>query len=215
MTVFDTVLESFTRVEFSSGWHREKTAATAVFTEWNRRIVFFGGMQYFITDPRLNCLSVFKLDSASWSVATTKGDLPSPRSGHSAVLDMFNMYVFGGFAGGNHNLNDLWVADLRNETTVSWSMVKVIGDAPYSRITHSLNKFGAFLVVLGGANGRQLTVADIELFHLRKREWAKVGSQSIQLSGEIPQFRSYAAVNTADGVVFLTTGGVYKVTMGP
>lgn len=38
----------------------------------------------------------FFLESNTWSEVTTTGDIPEPRSGHTAVMNNSLMYIFGG-----------------------------------------------------------------------------------------------------------------------
>lgn len=49
--------------------------------------------------------------SYKWTRVEAKGDIPAPRSGHSAVQINGIMYIFGGFSG-SACLNDLYALDL-------------------------------------------------------------------------------------------------------
>ena len=213
MVEFDTVTEAYSHVETSAAGHRERTGASAVYTEWNRSIVYFGGMEYGNAQPRRNDITIFSFYTLSWRPAIPKGQLPPPRSGHGATLDMFNMYVFGGFGGGKTFFNDLWIADLQYMPVVTWSLVECGGFTPAGRITPSLNKIGSFLLVLGGSSPAQVKDENAVLLYLERKEWAKVPSESVKLSGIGPLARSYNAVKVTDGLQYLEAGGVYKLAV--
>lgn len=80
---------------------RGRSGATALYVPWRREILFCGGMEYGSDHPRKNDILAFNVDSFAWKDTAPKGELPVPRSAHGAVLYGSNMYVFGGFGGGN------------------------------------------------------------------------------------------------------------------
>ena len=212
MWEFDTVLATFRKIPPPIGGHIKRTGASAVFAEWKREIYFFGGMEYGTENPRKNDVFTFQVDTMRWGDTIAKGRLPVPRSTHDAVLDLYNMYIFGGFGGGNLYLNDLWIADLRVGSVVTWSMVKVTGYIPLGRSGPCLSKLGQLLVVYGGYGRTEgHLLHDMAVFHLGRREWAEAPGSKVDLQGEVPNARGYGAADITDGVVYFTSHGVYKL----
>ena len=57
----------------------------------------------------------FDISTRKWSELQCTGSIPSPRSGHAAVLIDDVMYVFGGFTMDKTYLDDLFALQLSSE----------------------------------------------------------------------------------------------------
>ena len=73
----------------------------------------FGGYRGLIS--ALNDTWSFNVSARNWTKLQCTGSIPSPRSGHVAVLIGDIMYVFGGFAPDGTILGDLAALNLSSE----------------------------------------------------------------------------------------------------
>ena len=194
---------------------RKRGGASAVFAKSLRQIVFFGGLSYENRSHHWNDIFTLDIDTFQWASVTPKGELPPPRSGHSAVLADRHMYIFGGFAGGNRYMNDLWIADLQGRSKITWSMVQQSAVSPATRAGPCLNKLGRTLVLLGGRNNFGQVPDEIFLFSLEKKEWTAGPGKLDRLTGRLPNGHRYTAVDITDAILYFTTQGLYKLTQVP
>ena len=85
-----------------------------IFTLPRLAIIFcrFGGTdkQNYYNDTWL-----FDISTRTWTELQCSGSIPSPRSGHAAVLVDDVMYVFGGFGADKAYLDDLIALRLSSE----------------------------------------------------------------------------------------------------
>uniref|UniRef100_A0A8C3RMX8 Host cell factor 1 n=1 Tax=Chelydra serpentina TaxID=8475 RepID=A0A8C3RMX8_CHESE len=131
------------------------------FSLYGNKCYLFGGLANESEDsnnniPRyLNDFYELELQHGSgvvgWSIPMTKGNLPSPRESHTAIVycrkDLGNpkMYIFGGMCG--CRLNDLWELDIE---TMTWSRPETKGMVPLPRSLHTANVIGNKMYVFGG-----------------------------------------------------------------
>jgi hypothetical protein len=71
---------------------------------------FGGGGKHYYNDTWS-----FDILRRKWTELQCTGTIPSPRSGHAAVLVDGVMYVFGGFMPGNTHSDDLYALQLSSE----------------------------------------------------------------------------------------------------
>ena len=57
----------------------------------------------------------FDISTRKWTELQCTGSIPSPRTGHTAVLVDDVMYVFGGYSSGEGYLDDLYALQLLSE----------------------------------------------------------------------------------------------------
>ena len=211
-TEFDTVLETFREIYTPPEWSKRRSGATAVYASWRKEIIFFGGLADQEVNRHKNDIFLFNVDTMAWSDTTPKGKLPPPRSAHTALLDLYNMYIFGGWGGRDLYLNDLWVADVSQRVTITWTMVKTTGITPAGRSAACLNKLGDAFVVFGGLGMALDVEVGTSLFFRKSREWAAVPGEKVQLNGRIPRVNDSGSVGVADGILYFTSKGVFKLT---
>ena len=69
-------------------------------------MIVFGG---FVDSGRENDLWEFNFETGKWTeISPITKETPCKRSGHSAVVYMNKMYVFGGVDDEINRLNDFW-----------------------------------------------------------------------------------------------------------
>ena len=85
-----------------------------------------------------------------WRLLNSTGQVPTPRSGHSAVILNTRMFVFGGTAGSVY-YNELFVYDA---VTDRWQLLLPSGSLPSGRANHGavLTRTGNLLIT-GGITG--------------------------------------------------------------
>lgn len=209
---YDTVLSTFRQIYPHKG-NLKRSAGSAIFAPWRREIIFYAGIEYGGAPMRRNDATFLNVDTMTWSDTTTKGELPPPRSAHDASLDLYNMYIFGGYGGGNLYLNDLWVADLSTRFTMTWSKVVSTGLTPVGRSVLCLNKLGPMLVLFGGYGGYGNVREELELFVLKDKNWTKAPGEIAKLEGNLPFSHGYASENVNDSILYFTAKGVYKLSL--
>jgi hypothetical protein len=124
----------------------------------------------------------FQVDSLAWQQETWTGDAPSPRRGHTAILDLFNqMVVYGGATTvSDQPSGDVWAY---NHTLGLWHHVAYPGLSPMARwrhtvawdpVNHGMHVYGGLifsgpltdswaLVLLGGLVGAPTPTAPTAL----------------------------------------------------
>ncbi|XP_060887292.1 kelch repeat-containing protein isoform X1 [Labrus mixtus] len=116
-------------------------------------------------------LYIFDPNLSIWYQPIVTGDMPSPRSGHSAcVMQERKIYVFGGWDT-PVCYNDMYMLDLG---LMEFSVVKTTGKAPSPRSWHgsavlSDTKF----LVHGGYNGNN-ALSDTFIFDIDTNSWTEV-----------------------------------------
>ena len=212
MIEFDPVLGTYRQIDSRNG-SRVRAGATAVFASFRREIVFFAGLNYETPSMRRNDLFSFNVDTSRWGDITPKGQLPPERSGHAALLDGFNMYVFGGFGGGIIYFDDLWIVDLRRQLGITWSMVQRGTYAPVGRSAACFNRLGHELLLFGGINTTGQVEDELALFSPKNRKWRPSIEVFGYIDGRLPNAKRYTGVSTSESVVYFTTQGVYQLTL--
>eukprot|EP00755_Sulcionema_specki_P001454 Sspe_Gene.26148::Locus_10712_Transcript_1_1_Confidence_1.000_Length_401::g.26148::m.26148 len=116
--------------------------------------------------------------SLVWRKVTCDGEVPAPRSGHSAVVHKHYLYVYGGL--GKWRYGDFYRCDLRNDPVV-WEKVDVKGDMPPERCKASLAVHGDVIFLFGGwgkghRNSEQSKMDDLWAMHVGEWKWKKIES---------------------------------------
>ena len=215
LLVFDTLLRKAHRVETSSDGPGKRSAMTGVWVPGRREIVFFGGIMPGGGERRCNDTYAFNVDRSAWRELKMKGELPEKRSGHSAQLVGMNMYIFGGYTTGMAYLADMWLADLRQHLSPSWSKPLTTGATPAGRTSASLVYSAGVLFLYGGYSSSANVRHDLNLFHIDSGKWENSNQTNIQVTGESPvDTRFHLALATCSAIVYFTSGGVYELSGG-
>jgi len=112
---------------------------------YERKMYIFGGE--FGSECCYNDLYCFDFETNTWSEVQANGDIPEPRSGHSAVMNNGKMYVFGGRNQDPHYFADIHQFDFATKT---WTKVPVVGPTPPRTYNHSSFYYRNSLYVFGG-----------------------------------------------------------------
>ena len=80
--------------------------------------------------PRTSQVHTLHTGTMTWDKPVVHGQLPSPRSRHSATAVGNNMVIFGGVGGGNE-------LHILETDTLTWYIPKVSGEPPLPRFGHS------------------------------------------------------------------------------
>ncbi|KAI8341992.1 hypothetical protein BC941DRAFT_510072 [Chlamydoabsidia padenii] len=149
----------------------------------NEEILIIGGMIYAknVTDPSgshsllpvsMNQIMLYNTGTGKWRNHTAGGNIPAPRSGHSAVLDrdIDSIIIFGG---GTHNddqvlLNDVFVLQLEN---LEWSSPSIIGVPPKQRKYHQANLMDKLMLVTFGLGTNDNGYNDVHILDTSNWEW--------------------------------------------
>ena len=163
--------------QWSSRGPAPRLAQSAVLDTTSNKMIVFGGYTSTNDSPASTHFNdVWYLTSATstspdatWQVATVAaGPIPTPRAGHSAVLDSVNdrMIIFGGFEGFALPVeNDVWVLENADGVggTPTWIQLSPVGTPPAARSNHTAvyNPNSNRMIVFGGNNGLNVEFNDV------------------------------------------------------
>ena len=129
-------------------------------------LIVFGG--FINSGERMNDMYRYYFKENKWErVIMMGGDVPAPRSGHSAVIYSDSMFVFGGKDNDNNRLNDIWEF---NFSTYQWTYIPAL-DPPLPRSGHSANIYKDYMIVFGGIYEVTKELDDMYLFDIRSKRW--------------------------------------------
>jgi len=101
-----------------------------------------------------------------------KGDIPQPRSAHSACLYQGKVYVFGGWDGRSSN-NHFYQFNLEKCT---WKKVRLSlhnpGIVPEPRRSHGCVQQGNAMYIFGGYDGTKNVPPLLHKFDFKKKKWS-------------------------------------------
>ena len=236
---YDLLLESTSSVETygDTVGPTNRKSMTALYAEWRREIIFFGGFtalegldeelaelegddegEPLALSNETHCLNV---ESKSWQLLQMKGALPEPRTGHSAAIDGFNMYVYGGYNEAIGYLRDIWVAHLHQRKRPHWTMPRIEGMVPPGRIRATLNSLKGYLVLFGGVTMGDDVRVRTDLYCPRTNVWKTgiSGDQNnpnhvIEIVGSCSRYQGYpVGVEVVDGVLIFTSSDVNRISI--
>lgn len=105
------------------------------------------------------------IEHLSWFQPKVQGNVPSPRSLHTATAVGHKLFIFGGQESG-YTFGDIFVLDTDSN---EWSKPKTTGEAPGSVFRHAATLVGSSIFVFGGYDGQNdtndLSVLDTETMH--------------------------------------------------
>jgi len=168
---------------------------------YNEHMYCFGGWRG-IQAPNSNA-DLYKLSfrERKWSHIPAKGEVPSPRRVHNAIVYKDSMFVFGGFDEKKKptEFNDTYRFDFLTE---EWSRIECRGDVPFGRSRSTAVQWGRFMYVLGGWD-RVDSNAELFELDLETYVWREVDTnlRDLQVNG----IQAHSCVVLGDWLV--TFGG--------
>ncbi|KAJ5066200.1 leucine-zipper-like transcriptional regulator 1 [Anaeramoeba ignava] len=136
---------------------------------YNNQMWIFGGDQ---KSKFTNNLSIIDTNKNQFFIqnANVKGDIPTPRSRHSAVAWHDHMWVFGGqlYDRFHHETNDMYQLDMKD---FFWKKVEQFGKVPSPRRSHFALLEGDYMYLFGGCYRREIDYCDFFRFSMISNTW--------------------------------------------
>jgi hypothetical protein len=142
---------------------------------YQENMIIFGG-EHPETNIALNDIHILDLNTWTWTEPQTTGEIPSPRSFHTATLYNHQMLVWGGSEETRNatyicNDDDLYILNLK---TWEWSKITPTGKPPVARSHHSAALFQDKLIIDGGAYDFYASWSDLNILDLTKMSWLPI-----------------------------------------
>ncbi|KAG7032963.1 Acyl-CoA-binding domain-containing protein 4 [Cucurbita argyrosperma subsp. argyrosperma] len=168
--------------------------------KWDKKLVVLGGNLKGSSDRiMVHCVD---LETQTWSVLETSGNVPIARAGHSATLFGSKIIMFGGENSSRNLLNDLHVLDLE---TLTWDVVEAKLTPPAPRFDHTTAVHAEnYLLVFGGCS-HSTFFSDLHVLDFRTMEWSQP-----QIQGDLVTPRAGHAGITIDENWYIVGGGDNK-----
>lgn len=133
---------------------------------YSEKLFIFGGL----TDQGIpiNELKTWNIIHKNWETILPIGDVPSPRSHHSACVFNEEIYLFGGYSS-PFRFNDIYSLNMNNGI---WKKIQVNGKRTRRLSEHSANIINYSMIVYGGFNGKKV-FNDLLEFDLISKRWKK------------------------------------------
>lgn len=166
---------------------------------YQNELYVFGGHNLGVFS---NVLYKFSPSTNTWSVVETKGDIPSPRSGHSAVVSSDKMYIHGGYwfehVMSPEYYNDIYVFDFKTST---WTKLETVEHFT-CRKQHICELVENRIFIYGGITYKDTSLNDLIIHNLEDNTISK----QLNVYGYIPTSR-YAASSATYGNKIIFYGG--------
>ena len=197
----------------AEGGPGKRGCMSAVWVPWRREIIFFGGIKPAGQERRCNDTFGFNVDKQSWTEVEMKGTPPSQRTGHSALLFGWSMYIYGGYTSANDFLNDIVIANFRRNQKPWWSTPQLRGTIPPGRTVAAFNCVNGKIICFGGYSDYTHVRHSLAVFNPEEKLWASPTDDSVVVEGDAPlDTTSHIGLTVNDGVIYFTKRGVYKLT---
>ncbi|CAO3619833.1 unnamed protein product [Cunninghamella blakesleeana] len=152
-------------------------------------------------DPHLYALN---LNNRYWQRVKMEGNIPSERSGHTAVAIGGIMYVWGGQSHGRYFNEVLAFNTSTYSDNPHWDLIhngsNERGPVPNGRSGHTSVVFENRLYIFGGSDGKHL-YNDIWCFDFQACQW-----HQIPAAGFIPTARECSAAGLVDDAMYVIGG---------
>ena len=208
---FDIVLETFQVLQTYATPHT-LTGHSAVFAEWRREIITFGG---FKTSLALLCKHVhsFDVDTKTWYRLQQKGQLPQTRYGHNAVILGHMMYIHDGNAGAGFMSNigvteRLKVADLSLPRCIIWSSVRNATEGPLINLQRCINALNGRLFII--STSYESHDVAVYSFHPSLCKWSKaLEDETTRAQRPDAHSRLYSSIETHNGILYFAGDKIF------
>lgn len=163
---FDTNTNVWKNIECQGDIPTARSGAKCV--EYEDCIYIFGG---YTRKDGIYYDDVHKLQTGSfiWTKLLVRGDIPKPRTDHTAVIYFSQMIIFAGYDG-KIRYNDLRAFNLE---TKEWTLLPNDGNIPPARFGHTSVVYEHNIFVFGGWDGHN-TLDDLYQYSLTSKTWVEV-----------------------------------------
>eukprot|EP01111_Echinosteliopsis_oligospora_P009647 TRINITY_DN2862_c1_g1_i2.p1 TRINITY_DN2862_c1_g1~~TRINITY_DN2862_c1_g1_i2.p1 ORF type:complete len:381 (-),score=125.34 TRINITY_DN2862_c1_g1_i2:607-1749(-) len=149
-------------------------------------LLFGGGSMNDEGGIFLNDVLFFQPAEGKWTVAVTKGQIPTGRAKHtSSLIDGRHMIVFGG-GDGTRLWDDVYTLDIEKMT---WKKEECKGTRPSPRWGHSTVLNGKELIVFGGHEGTR-RLNDVHILDTDTMTWRKPEVKARSSTADFPSPRA-------------------------
>jgi N-acetylneuraminic acid mutarotase len=143
------------------------------------------------------------LKTFAWSELISRGEVPSNRDEHTAIMYENTMIIFGGFNHEGERVNDIHRYYFKEN---KWEQVLIMGgEIPCSRSGHSSVLYGDSMIVFGGRDSDNNRLNDLWEFNFATYQWAYIPA----LQSPLVRSGHSACIYKDYMVVF---GGIFEVT---
>ncbi|PRP87697.1 hypothetical protein PROFUN_02397 [Planoprotostelium fungivorum] len=164
-----------------------------------RYIAVFGGEN---AGKPLNDLQLLDTNAVRWESKAQKGEIPSPRYGHSTVVVGSKMYLFGG-TDGTKFFSDFYALNL---DTFEWTLLAGMGDSLSPRAYHGCVSVGVKLFIHGGTTPNGIS-NDISCYNIKDNKWTIVKAD---LPSNVPRTGHLLCVASERSPIVHVVGGSRK-----
>jgi hypothetical protein len=151
---------------------------------YENEIYFFFGL-FSETRKRTNEILKFNPKKETMVRVDSFGDVPSDRSGVTAIVYQDNVYIYGGYGSDAVRYNDLHSFNFKTQT---WKKINTIGESPVKTSGQCGVKYEASLFIFGGSYGGNGTghyskevltyTNNFYKYDLTSQIWKKLGSKN-------------------------------------
>ncbi|KAL3693044.1 hypothetical protein R1sor_006695 [Riccia sorocarpa] len=197
--------------QFQAFWHEvtqldgaPKARSSHSVAMCGKRAYVFGG-EFLPRVPIDNLVHAFDLESRTWSIIESKGEVPAPRVGVTLVAVDNILYVFAGRNKEHKELNDLFSF---NVDTGEWKLLTSGAKSPPERSYHAFtaDEGNKKLYTFGGC-GKDGRLNDLWVYDIKSGEWEAHPSSSTCIPRGGP---GLVVVNGAVWVIFGFNGRELK-----
>ena len=139
------------------------------------KIYIFGGADQA---GNHNDLQVFDTVSKTWSIVTTTGTPPSPRTFHTSSSSVGDKFIV--YSGGNIGADPVSDRQVHcfDANTNCWTVLNIRGDSPKPRHGHAVVASGNKIFIHGGMSGTTF-YSDLHMLDLEKNTWTNIKQKKV------------------------------------
>ena len=210
----DLVLNTSEVMQSGGGGPGPRSYMSAVYAEWRKEIVVFGGMTTRDIASCQNDMYAWEEEEKRWREVKARGELPSPRSGHCVALVGLEMFLFGGKEAARTCDNTLWIADLSGlgKRVALWSKVKAVGQSPLPRAYASFARLNDRIILYGGMPNVWSVKSVTYAYSPRECKWINSNKAGLKLTGFPPIWnKQLRAIELGASILCITNHGLYEL----
>eukprot|EP00347_Sterkiella_histriomuscorum_P006674 403351868 len=192
-------------------WHHTDTSGPSPGAISHHTSVVFNERMYLFGGSKANGeenSKFFSLDLKSyrWEVIQSRGQVPTTRDEHTALIYEGSLIIFGGFVNGVRS-NEIYRYYFNDNR---WELVQQLSDeCPPARAGHSAIQYGDSMYIFGGKDEDNNKLNDIWQFNFNTYIWTEVACGNNPEQMPLPRSGHTASLYKDQMVIF---GGIHEVT---